>query len=352
MKKRNDVIDIMRAVGIILVVLGHSCSNYYLLRLIYLFHLPLFFVISGYLYNVNNSQKPWEYIGIMLRAYWKKYVFYASILVIFHNIFYRLSIFEPAFIGYYPLDFVVALINSMIFNCTEPFSGALWFIPILFFSLAVFNFIQSFTMKLDNVKKKECLNFGIVLLLLCIGISLNSNSIYFLYHIQTVFAVLPFILVGYWVKKINKIKPNFFLFLIFLFMVLICMHFFEGMVELSINSLWIPVLFYTCSLMMIYITYCVCHFCSHVNIFKKILVYIGQNTFSIMSFHFVCFKLVDLFVIKYITHNYSLLSRFTTSYIGYGLIYTILAIVLSLIFDIIINKLIYLFKKFINYCLN
>ena len=82
-------------------------------------------------------------------------------------------------------------------------------------------------------------------------------------------------------------------------------------------------------------------------------MFIDDDLYNILCmFHLDCFKLVDLFVIKSITHNYSLLSRFTTSYTGYGLIYTILAIVLSLIFDIIINKLIYLFKKFINYCLN
>ena len=59
MKKRNLVVDIMRAVGIILVVLGHSeISNSFAIRFIYLFHLPLFFVLSGYLYNDKGGEKP------------------------------------------------------------------------------------------------------------------------------------------------------------------------------------------------------------------------------------------------------------------------------------------------------
>ena len=45
MKSRSSIIDMMRAIGIILVVLGHCLpfSFLFLKRLIYLFHLPRFF---------------------------------------------------------------------------------------------------------------------------------------------------------------------------------------------------------------------------------------------------------------------------------------------------------------------
>lgn len=60
MKQRSErllFLDIARGIGIMLVVLGHLWSAPEELRkYIYSFHMPLFFVISGYLYNDNKYQ--------------------------------------------------------------------------------------------------------------------------------------------------------------------------------------------------------------------------------------------------------------------------------------------------------
>lgn len=49
MKQRNRSIDIMKGIGILLVVIGHLVyGTSYPFRLIFSFHMPLFFLISGY----------------------------------------------------------------------------------------------------------------------------------------------------------------------------------------------------------------------------------------------------------------------------------------------------------------
>jgi len=56
MSKRIEYIDIARGIGILLVVLGHNDFGYISLfgyKLIYSFHMPLFFFLSGYFLNVN-----------------------------------------------------------------------------------------------------------------------------------------------------------------------------------------------------------------------------------------------------------------------------------------------------------
>ena len=47
--QRLDWLDMAKGIGMILVVYGHSYgpSNYY----VYLFHMPLFFILSGFLFN-------------------------------------------------------------------------------------------------------------------------------------------------------------------------------------------------------------------------------------------------------------------------------------------------------------
>ena len=53
---RNTRIDIAKGIGIILVVLGHANLNMVLTNIIYLFHMPLFIFISGYLDKDQRSK--------------------------------------------------------------------------------------------------------------------------------------------------------------------------------------------------------------------------------------------------------------------------------------------------------
>lgn len=55
MSSRNSVLDIARAIAIILVVIGHSGIEMYVRDSIYLFHMPLFFFISGILLKQVNK---------------------------------------------------------------------------------------------------------------------------------------------------------------------------------------------------------------------------------------------------------------------------------------------------------
>ena len=54
--KRIDWIDAAKGIGIIAVVVGHVVEpTGYLARTLYSFHMPLFFVISGYLFNFEKN---------------------------------------------------------------------------------------------------------------------------------------------------------------------------------------------------------------------------------------------------------------------------------------------------------
>lgn len=45
--KRIAFVDIAKAIGLLLVIVGHTTSNPYVFAIIYSFHMPLFFVMSG-----------------------------------------------------------------------------------------------------------------------------------------------------------------------------------------------------------------------------------------------------------------------------------------------------------------
>lgn len=50
--QQSRVISIIKGLGIILMVIGHTNSPFR--DFIYLFHMPLFYMISGFLFNPNK----------------------------------------------------------------------------------------------------------------------------------------------------------------------------------------------------------------------------------------------------------------------------------------------------------
>lgn len=309
-----------------------------------------FFVVSGYLYNEKSSDKPWEYIGTRLKSYLKAYVVYGTILVLIHNILYHMKLFAPSYIEYGFRDFVTAFFNTFVFFSNEPFSAAMWFIPVLFVSLVIFNFIFAFSKRFKLTETQEKVRFLLVLLLTIFGIYLNLNNIELMWHSQTCFVVLPFLFVGNLIKRENLkwLKPNFMFSVIFVLFAFLCLHFFDGCVDLSKNDLWIPYLFYICSFMMIYVVYTISSICQSKTAIKKTLSFIGQNTLPIMCFHILVFKLMDFIIITLISKNYSILSNFTVSYPQMFILYTIVAICGSILIDLILKRIFDISKKFIK----
>ena len=50
---RNPLLDIMKAIGIFLVIIGHNIQGVGY-HYIYSFHMPMFFIIAGYFYKERN----------------------------------------------------------------------------------------------------------------------------------------------------------------------------------------------------------------------------------------------------------------------------------------------------------
>ncbi|MCD8107267.1 MAG: acyltransferase family protein [Oscillospiraceae bacterium] len=81
--KRNRNVDILKGILIILVVIGHSrgdCVH----DIIFLFHMPLFFIVSGLFYHEDTTLNK-EYICKCLRRYILPYFAYMVLFLLFLN---------------------------------------------------------------------------------------------------------------------------------------------------------------------------------------------------------------------------------------------------------------------------
>ncbi len=67
-KKRLEWLDVAKAIGVYLVILGHLVIfNYHTFRFIFAFHMPLFFVVAGYVSGKGSSFK--SFLGKCCRHY-------------------------------------------------------------------------------------------------------------------------------------------------------------------------------------------------------------------------------------------------------------------------------------------
>lgn len=173
---RNQIVDIARGIGILLVVFGHNGivldSPGELYEVIYSFHIPLFFFLSGIFLNPSQSFKK----VFLSRA--------DSLLKPYFVIMSCVGIAVVIFRNKSPLQYLFLMLwgsLSSIIEATGTYFGSyvwcvLWFLPHLFATYIVSWFIACKTKHFSRFKKGLVAGLLLVLGLVCIG-SINNNFI-------------------------------------------------------------------------------------------------------------------------------------------------------------------------------
>ncbi len=127
--KRIHFLDIAKGLGIILVVFGHTYRGSTLINFIYTFHIPLFFTISGVLYNKEKNRNTNKFITKRIKTLLIPYLSFYIISYVywfFVERHYRPNVdtdfYIPLFGFFYGSSYKMFLIPN----------GALWFLPCLF----------------------------------------------------------------------------------------------------------------------------------------------------------------------------------------------------------------------------
>lgn len=119
---RIEYIDILRAIGILFMIVGHlGIGGTKTDHIIHSFHMPLFFIISGYFYKTGEIKKQIEH---KVRTILVPYFVFGS----FHYVLWL-------FLNCNKTDNLLRPLQCLLFDCTSldmPIAGALWFLPCLF----------------------------------------------------------------------------------------------------------------------------------------------------------------------------------------------------------------------------
>lgn len=147
-EKRLNYIDNIKAIGITLVVAGHIIqrSN---ADVIYLFHMPLFFFLSGYLFTPQENKK---YIAKKFNHLLIPYLFFLFSILALNSIL-NLSAHDGDMTTIYK-SFTRAIYGG---ERLKGVFAAYWFVTVLFFSQITLNYLKS--------KTNDAILFFIVLIL-------------------------------------------------------------------------------------------------------------------------------------------------------------------------------------------
>ena len=192
MKKRYNELDLMKGIGIILVYLGHSFNLKglenlslfsYIHSTIYSFHMPLFFLISGFLLsNVKIISGGWTY---------------------YHNKIKRLLIpyFFINLVDFIPRTLFPSLVNSKFGGIKEVlFYGTKisWFIYTLFIIFMIFPILEKYILNKDKYYL-----FGLFLFFInCFKVFNNIK----IFSLNLVIEYIFYFYIGYNIHSVHNIE--------------------------------------------------------------------------------------------------------------------------------------------------
>lgn len=314
-KERDPYIDIIKAIGIISIVIGHSSSGIFgkihIGRFVYMYHLMVFFFVSGMCFKKEYSKDWCAYAGRKMKSLYPMFVSYGIIFVLLHNLLLSYGFFLGE--QYSVNDMILKISDIFLMRTSEYMLGACWLLPVLFFAGVLFCFLFGTA---EKRKSKFLMHMFLCLSVAVLGIYINKTSIQMTYHIHTAFLAIPVMYVGY------LVKTNFDIFekyingwgVILAGIVLYVLALSGNSIELSAEKIGNPYLFYPVTLLGMYFCLGLAKKLEQNRTVCGIFSMIGRNSFHIMVLHFSCFKIVDIVYGKIISANKEVVSRFPTAF--------------------------------------
>lgn len=287
--QRDKSIDMLRFLGIFLVVLGHLGKNTTVVSCVYGFHMPLFFFLSGYFF----SEKKYSSLGELLKRKFSTLIIpYAIFFIVLY--FYWLLVEKQ----FRTMDFdwwipLTGIIYGTPYKGTMYSAGAIWFLPCLF----TVEVLYWCLFKLVRNKYIICI-FAVISFIL--ASNLKSWSLDWLpFALPQAMIALWYYSVAVNLQGINKfhVKKTYSFLLAIVFILSYAWLFPFVSIDiytLSIGAYWAALIVPIVMIMGLYFL-----FASIKSV--DFLTYIGMNCIIIIPFHQPLYRAI-LFVFNKITH--------------------------------------------------
>lgn len=309
--------NIMKGLGIFSVVVGHSWM--WAQNFVYLYHVPLFFFISGYFYNEQKyGDRPWLNLHNRLHL-WIKYIIVCIPFILLHNYFIRwhlVPLDTPYDSG---TDMVIQMAYTVIGWNREFLAGVLWFVP----TLVMASVFSGFTVTASRMAYVHTGKTVLKFILQAVIIISAGTAGYLMIQsgwqlpdkMQITLTVLPYMWLGYLLRNYMKEIEKWIRTEVALAFLLVLLWYGRNHL-ISLVDGYITPFMYVMSVMGFY----VCMWLSGILRQYRPLRWIaavfsdfGQASFWIMLVHFPIIRVIDLMYAVFVLHD---VSRMYTNYLG------------------------------------
>ena len=184
----NAQVSIAKALGIILMVMGHAGCPGYLHDFIYLFHMPLFFFLSAYFFrDAKVVDSAGQYVVRKFKNLYLPYIKWSIIFLLLHNLFCRIGFYDNSLSWQELLVNVKCSVRGMWQG--ERMLGAYWFLISLFWESLLFGLI----IWVKHKTKSGYLDLIAVVLLFLVGYYAPIDLL-----VNREMVILPIFYLGYW----------------------------------------------------------------------------------------------------------------------------------------------------------
>lgn len=267
--KRIQWIDYAKFISIISIVLGHT--NFPYSKYLYWFHVPIFFVISGFLFNEKAPFK--VFLVKRIKMLWIPYFIFGIFSILIYNLLINYS--EPYVI--------IKEISKLLYGGRKLIGviGAYWFLPVLFLTETT----AFLLIKLCNRYSR--------LIIILVG--------YIIYHfylkemtlplnVNTVFVSLIYFLFGFYLKsagiRSNKLINIFSTCILAVFLFCYKLNFIDLTIDLK-KSVSAPiVLDILIPVSIVVVIIYICKLVQNISFLNlNFMLFIGRNSLYIMLVH-------------------------------------------------------------------
>ena len=293
--KRNDVWDIVKGLGILFVVAGHGFGGG-ISRFVNLFHIPLFFFVSGLVFRFRDRSLKalGEFLLKCVKTLWLPSVLYGLFYVLFHNVFVRLHLYD---VSTYTLpQFGVAALKHLAFFKTEPLESAMWFLTALFIGRCLLYGVLWVSSLLKEERSRLIVETALVAAVFAFGCFCFYRGIGLPGNADNACSLLPFLYAGYRMKRVQFKRP--YVALPALAVLLALLLGVGRTLRMSRNEIVNPGFLLLGSAAGICLTFELAGLMQRSKPCLRAFAYLGRNTIPILCLHLLAFRLVSFLWVR------------------------------------------------------
>lgn len=290
--KRIQYVDCAKGIAIILVIFGHVVEWIYpnnlgniFHNIIYSFHMPLFFVLSGLTYSDEKNKCFKQFVVKKIKT-----------LIVPSYVFVIIMLLLEYILGLYNFSFSTTKLLKTVLQFRMDSFRNYWFLPTLFWALIIIWFIHKMYIK-------EIYRMGILTVISILGavyITYIKKPLPFSFDNALLLSV--FIELGCQLKlileKCKKIQTKYIITMFFIWSIFIILNSYvigDGAIYLAQSNIQNPILFYLAAISGSLLCIFICFNTHKIGFFSKI----GRHTLIIYILQGTIVWNISLFINKY-----------------------------------------------------